>query len=724
MKTITRVPNRLAKEKSPYLLQHQYNPVDWYPWSEEAFAKAKEEDKPIFLSIGYSTCHWCHVMSDESFDDNDVAEILNQNFVSVKVDREERPDVDTVYMNVCQALTGHGGWPLTIIMTPEKRPFYAGTYLPKHTRHGMRGLIELLQIVTEQWKSKRDSIVHTGDEIVRILSENRYDRSGNDWSIDRKLLEDTVRRFSGAFDRRYGGFGKAPKFPTPHNLLFLLRYSVLVGDARALEMVERTLEGMYRGGIFDHVGYGFSRYSTDDRWLVPHFEKMLYDNALLAVTYLEAYQATGRKLYKQVAEKVFQYISREMTSPEGAFYSAQDADSDGEEGKYYLLSASEVEKELGPEAGRQFNSRFGLSQKGNFNGLNIPNLIDNPDFDNFRFENSDVDNPDIYNSDVDNPDIYDSDIDNLSDIDNPSFENYLQIERVLPRLVEYRSGRYHLGKDDKILTSWNGLMIVAYAKAYQVLGGIEYLEKAEKAVKFIEDNLSDDNGTLYVSYRGGTNDTKGFLDDYAFMAWAYLSLYDATLDVDWLEKCISIARIVADLFEDTEDGGCYLYSHDSESLIIRPKETYDGAMPSGNSVIGYVLNRLSMITGNTELNEFADRQLSFLGRAARQYPNGHTFTLIAAIPNIYPSSQLVCVLPDSERTVDIRKEFSQRYLPNTVVLAKTPRNEERLSRLAPYTREQEAVEGKPTFYLCRNYACSAPTNSFEQVLNEIANNRE
>jgi len=673
----TNEANRLIHEKSPYLLQHAYNPVDWYPWCDEAFEKARAEDKPVFLSIGYSTCHWCHVMAHESFEDEEVAEVLNRDYVAIKVDREERPDVDSVYMSVCQALTGHGGWPLTIIMTPDQKPFFAGTYLPKESKHGMRGLLDLLSAVADRWENDRASLIKSGNSIVNFVreQEDRYGEGG----IDRRTFERAAKTFSQSFDRKYGGFGGAPKFPTPHNLMFLMRYSLLENDGRALEMAEKTLESMYRGGIFDHIGHGFARYSTDDRWLVPHFEKMLYDNALLVLTYLEAYQLTGRELYRNVAEKTLGYVVREMTSPEGGFYSAQDADSEGEEGRYYLLSPGEVENAIGTEAGRKFNSRFDITGKGNFEGLNIPNLIENPDYE----------------------------------------EHDHEAEKALDTLREYRRSRYRLHKDDKILTSWNALMIAAFAKAHQATCDIAYLDKAEKAVRFIEENVADGDGTLYVGYRNGRIGIPGFLDDYAFMAWAYLALYEATFEEKYLEKCIRVSGKMSDLFEDTENGGFFLYGEKGEALITRPKETYDGAMPSGNSVAGYVLRRLAELTGNIAIMERAERQMSFLGAAASDYPSSKTFALIAAMSGVYESAQLVCVLPDSEKIVGLKKSLSGKFCPNTTILAKTPRNEKTLSQIAEFTGELVARDGKPTYYLCRNRSCTAPVHSLEMVLREL-----
>jgi len=419
-----KIPNRLANEKSPYLLQHQYNPVDWYPWGEEAFEKAKEEDKPVFLSIGYSTCHWCHVMERESFEDEEVAEVLNKYYISIKVDREERTDVDAIYMAVCQALTGQGGWPLTIFMTPDKKPFFAGTYFPKERKYGRSGIIEILEELQDAWENKRDKVLSAGESVVKGI-ENKYFKS-EAGAVEREALDHAYRYYEQSFDSIYGGFGEAPKFPTPHNLTFLLRYWKMSGNKKALDMVEKTLQSMYQGGMYDHVGWGFSRYSTDKKWLVPHFEKMLYDNALLAIAYLECYQATQNEFYARVAREIFSYVLRDMTSEEGGFFSAEDADSEGVEGKFYVWSLDEVFDVLGRESGKAFCQTFDISNAGNFEGENIPNIIG-------------------------------KDLNTGQDLKN---------ER--EKLFLHREKRIHPLKDDKILTAWNGLMIAALATGARV----------------------------------------------------------------------------------------------------------------------------------------------------------------------------------------------------------------------------------------------------------------
>lgn len=597
--------NRLINEKSPYLLQHAYNPVNWYPWGEEAFAKAKAEDKPIFLSIGYSTCHWCHVMAHESFEDKEVADLLNRNFVSIKVDKEERPDIDAVYMTVCQGMTGSGGWPMTIIMTPEQKPFFAGTYFPKEKKYHIPGVIDILEAVSREWQQNRKTLLDAADSIVRNLNQGKGQSPANGQTdkvglAEKKLFEDAKKRFLSSFDGRYGGFGRSPKFPSPHNLMFLLRYSQFEKDTEALEMVEKTLKQMYRGGIFDHIGFGFSRYSTDEKWLVPHFEKMLYDNALLTIIYLEAYQVTKNELYHVVAAKTMDYIAREMTSEEGGFFSAQDADSEGVEGKYYVFTPEELVEKLGEKEGTEFNQFFDITEKGNFEGKSIPNLIENERY-----------------------------------YDLPS-----HIQSHLEEIYTYRMGRTKLHKDDKILTSWNALMIVAYAKAFKALHEERYLLTTKKAVEFIREKMVYSDDRLHISYREGAATGTGNLDDYAFVIWALLELYEATLETSYLDQAILFAGTMISHFWDEEKGGFYLTDKTAENLIYRPKEVYDGAIPSGNSVASYVLVKLNKLTGKPEYKELSLKQLRFLSSQVSEYPTGYSFSLMALMMELFPQSFL------------------------------------------------------------------------------------
>lgn len=679
----TRIPNKLVDEKSPYLLQHAYNPVKWYPWGTEAFQKAKDENKPIFLSIGYSTCHWCHVMAHESFEDEEVANLLNESFVSIKVDKEERPDIDTVYMTICQVTTGSGGWPLTILMTPDKKPFYAATYLPKEAQYGIIGLMDLLTQVREQWVNDPEDMLLTGARLADIM-KREFEASSDSAEISKDLINLAVTQFNQSFDHDYGGFGNEPKFPSPHNLMFLLRHAKLENDEKSLFMVENTLKHMFRGGIYDHIGYGFSRYSTDAKWLVPHFEKMLYDNALLALVYTEAYQYTKQRLYFVIAEQIFEYIRREMTDAEGGFYSAQDADSEGEEGKYYTFTTEEIISVLGNSDGSFFCEYFDITKVGNFEkGVSIPNLIKNKEINT----------------------------------DNE------KIVRLCDALYDYRRNRYKLHTDDKILTSWNALMITAYATAGKVFQSTEYIDTAKHAMDFINSKLMNEEGRLLVRYRDNDASFYGHIDDYAFYCMACISLYEATFEVDYLQQASTTAYHMIQLFWDNKYGGFFLNAKDSEQLLYRPKEVYDGAIPSGNSVAGYVLQRLANITANPDFIEFANKQLRFLAGQVKEYPAGHSFSLIAFMQKLYPSKEIVCVASrnasarandraatDLENHIELSNYLSQQFEPNTVVLLKTDQNMDALTGVADFTQDYRTINDKTTYYVCENHHCYAPTN--------------
>lgn len=674
-------PNRLIHETSPYLLQHAYNPVNWYPWGEEAFETARAEQKPIFLSIGYSTCHWCHVMAHESFEDQEVADYLNAHFMAIKVDREERPDIDTVYMNVCQALTGGGGWPLTIFMTPDQKPFYAGTYFPKRRRYGQPGLLELLEAVKQSWDTDQNRLDTAGREITALF-EPEDTPAASDRMPDETGIERAVSYFSAAFDPKNGGFGRAPKFPTPHNLMFLLRYARIKNDARILHMVEKTVQQMARGGIFDQIGFGFSRYSTDERWLVPHFEKMLYDNALLTIVLAETYAVTKNPFYRTAAEQTLSYIDREMTSPEGGFYSAQDADSEGEEGKYYTFTPAEIESVLGKEEAEHICRCLDITKEGNFEGKSIPNLLGNPDFQ----------------------------------ATDPV------LEHARPKLQDYRSQRTTLHKDDKILTSWNALMIAAYAKAYRLFGVAEYRSRAVRALQFIAGHLRDENGGLAISYRGGKISGHGLLDDYACLTWAYLELYEATFEAEYLVHALQLADTILERFAD-QNGGFFLNAEDQEKLLFRPKEQYDGAMPSGNSVFAYCLAKLASLTGEPRWQEAADQQMRFYQPQFSNQPNAFSFALMALMQSVYPTKEVVCVFPNEQGVTELTEKLSGCFLPQTSILVKTGQNADSLSNAAPFTKDYIGKEGqKAAFYICQNQSCSPPVFTMEELLKRIAPN--
>lgn len=639
--------NHLKNQTSPYLLQHVNNPVDWYPWCDEAFARAKREDKPVFLSIGYSTCHWCHVMAHESFEDKEVAEILNQYFVSIKVDKEERPDIDRIYMSVCQAFTGSGGWPTSIFMTPEQKPFFAGTYFPKANKYGRIGFLELLLQIHEKWEADRKRLLQSAEEVISVL--NREETVERD--VNEQLIATAYKLYQRAFDDKFGGFGQAPKFPTPHNLLFLMRYYEKSKDTNAMKMVEKTLLQMYRGGMFDHIGGGFSRYSTDRYYLVPHFEKMLYDNALLILAYCKAYQLTKKPIYREVAEKTASYILMEMTSPEGGFYCAQDADSEGIEGKYYLFKPSEIISVLGEEAGKKFNEYFDITENGNFEGENIPNLLGNHQL-------------------------------------SEAMDNHLQV------VYEYRKKRYALHLDDKILTSWNGLMIAAMCHLYRVSKNRAYLEAAIRAQQFLMDWLCED-GTLYVSYRENRRSGKGFLDDYANEIFALLALYEATLEDIYLNRAREFCDKVIGEFYDEAQGGFFLYGEENEQLIIRPKETYDGAVPSGNSMMAYNLVWLHYLTGEERFRDLAESQLRFLSGEAENYPIGYAMFL-TALSDYVDSPDKITIVPKKGA---MPEDLPCRIPLNTV-----------MNILHGPTEEYPLKDDKTTYYQCERQSCHPPVN--------------
>ncbi len=643
--------NRLENETSPYLLAHKDNPVDWYPWGNEAFERAKEEDKPVFLSIGYSACHWCHVLAHESFEDEEIAEILNKYFISVKVDKEERPDIDSVYMAVCQAFTGGGGWPTSIFMTADGKPFFAGTYFPKASRGGMIGFRELLLAIQEKWVSDRNMLLRQSDKIIKHLNSSE---SVSD-TADIELTHLAVSQYERIYDERFGGFGRAPKFPTPHNLLFLLDYYKRYKTAPCLNMAEHTLLAMYRGAMFDHVGAGFCRYSTDKKFLVPHFEKMLYDNALLILAYCKAYAVTKKALYLDVAEKTAAYILREMTSPHGGFYSSQDADSEGEEGKYYLFTPKEIIEVLGREDGERFNRHYDITDTANFEGKNIPNLLKSDPLDK-------------------------------------------SLESFLPILEDYRKKRASLHRDEKILTSWNSLMIAAMCELYLVSEKALYLSAAQNADSFIQKELCDGD-TLYVSFHMGKRGVRGFLDDYAAYIFAQLSLYRATLDDNYLSRAKNLCdKVISDFGDNT--GGFYLYGQDHEELILRPKETYDGAIPSGNSLMAYDLVGLSYLTDRERYKTEAERQLDFLAQSAAQYPTNHAMFLIALLEHGAPPTKIT-VAPDGQTD----KSVLPLALPRdaTVIVLPTP------------TKEYPLKNGKTTYYVCRGHSCLPPVNDLYEL---------
>ena len=598
--------NRLGKEKSPYLLQHSYNPVDWCPWGEEAFEKAKQEGKPIFLSIGYAACHWCHVMEEESFSDDEVAALLNDAFVCIKVDRQERPDIDATYMGVCQLLTGSGGWPLTIIMTPEKKPFFAATYLPKHVKYGQVGIIELASRIKQLWKTRRKELEVSAEGILASLQEN-----SEHGELDPKIIDRAYAELSQRFDAEHGGFDTEPKFPTAHILLFLLRYWKRTKDSRALDMVEKTLLAMRFGGIYDHIGFGFHRYSTDAQWHIPHFEKMLYDQAMLALAYTEAYQVTKKKEYKQTAKEILAYVLRDMVSEEGGFYAAEDADSEGVEGKFYVWGREEIKNILGKD-GETLCSIFSIEDEKE-NILHISKQL-------------------------------------------------TEREQVLwsaarQKLFAAREKRARPLKDDQVLTDWNGLMIAALAKAGAVFGESKYIDAAKHAAALILTRCKDGK----LQHNDGI---MGFLDDYAFFIWGLLELYEATFDVHYLQTALKLNKEVLTHFLDRQNGGFYITAEDSEVVLQRRKEWYDSALPSGNAVTMFNLLRFNRITGDRTYEDHA----RMLGQAfpLSNGPSAYAFFMIAI--DFLADPSYVVVTANKE----IIRELRRHFIPKMIILYTDP----------------------------------------------------
>ena len=631
--------NHLKNETSPYLLQHADNPVDWYPWCGEAFERAKSEDKPVFLSIGYSTCHWCHVMAHESFENSETAELLNKNFISVKVDREERPDIDSVYMTVCQAFTGSGGWPMSVFMTWDKKPFFAGTYFPPTPRLGMPSLRDVLNAVTMQWDTEREKLLQSAENITDMLKNTESVKTNK---VNGDIVETAAEMLRKSYDSIHGGFGSAPKFPMPHELMFLMYYAKINSDETAQKMSEKTLLQMRKGGIFDHIGGGFSRYSTDRYFLAPHFEKMLYDNAMLIIAYSAMYSLTGSKVYLETALKTADYILCEMTSPEGGFYSAQDADSEGVEGKYYTFTLDEIMSVLG-DKGKHFSETFDITEHGNFEGVNIPNLLKSGDLDT-------------------------------------DFEAEFQ------KLYEYRKKRTKLHLDDKILLSWNSMMIAAMSMLYRVSHTGKYLRAAENAQRFIEENMSDGE-LLYTSFRDGKRSDTAFLEDYAYYIAALIELYNSTLDKKYLMRAEKLCAEAVRRFSD-KNGGFNMC--ESTELLMNPKELNDGAVPSGNSIMAYVFVRLYQLTENEEYREYAKKQLDFMSAQAQDYPSGHCMFLLAKLLNEAPPPRVVI---SSKGSLDIS---NLPFLANVTFIQAD--------------EKYPLLNGRTTFYVCRGNTCLPPSN--------------
>ncbi len=690
--------NRLIHETSPYLLQHAHNPVDWYPWGEEALAKAKTEDKPILLSVGYSSCHWCHVMESESFENETTAQLMNEHFVNIKVDREERPDIDALYMDAVQAMTGSGGWPMTVFLTPEGLPFYGGTYFPPKDRYGMPGFPALLRRISNYYRTQREKVEETAAQFrdfynrrVR-LAQPMAGEISQDSSRDLTVLKEAVGRLAASFDNSSGGFGGAPKFPHPMSLDFLLhqRLRRAAGTPQAssasahpsdseLGIVEFTLEKMARGGIYDHIGGGFHRYAVDDRWLVPHFEKMLYDNALLSRVYLHTYQITGKPFYRRICEETLDYVQREMLHPAGGFSSTQDADSEGVEGKFYLWTPAEVKDALGAEDGALFCAFYDVTEHGNFEHKNILHV--------------------------------DHTLEAIAQQQNVSLE---RLEQALARgrqvLYDVRARRVWPGLDTKILTGWNGLMLRSFAEAARVLGRNDYRASAERTADFLLSAMNS-NGRLLRSYRDGQAKLKGYLEDYANLALALLELYQTTHNARWFSAARKLADQMIDLFWDEQDGGFFSTGKDHEQLIGRPKELMDNATPSGNSAAAELLLRLAAYTGEDDYRSRAETILRPLVPAMAEHPSALSQMLIALDFLIGPTYEVAIIgdptAPDTRALLDT---LNQQFRPNLVLAVARPDDSAAISAV-PLLQERPQRDGAATAYVCQNFACKEPVTA-------------
>lgn len=689
--------NRLADEKSPYLLQHADNPVDWYPWGENAFKKARREDKPIFLSIGYATCHWCHVMAHESFEDEDVARLMNDAFVNIKLDREERPDIDNTYMTVCQMITGHGGWPLTIIMTPDKEPFYAATYIPKQSRSNRMGMMEFVPAIKDAWNNDRENVMKSAEQIKHGFSRT-LNLGRADSEVPVEMIQKARQELKNRYDPVKGGFGAAPKFPSPHNLLFLLEYHRLNDDEKALSMVHHTLREMRLGGIWDHVGFGFHRYSTDQEWLLPHFEKMLYDQAMLLRAYTEAWRETGDSLLRKTAYEIVDYLDECLTSKEGAFYSAEDADSEGEEGTFYIWSVDEIDRTLNRDEAALFKQIFNFEPDGNFRdeatgqktGKNIPHLKKKPEELSGEL---------------------DMNIDELSS----------QIDKMLGKLKEAREKRERPLLDDKILTDWNGLMISALCRAGVYFKDDSLVERAEKAWGVLENACLTGNGQLLHRLKDGEAEIDAMADDYAFSILALTDLYDATFNPSYLKTAVRLQeRFDTDFLDDTY-GGYFFTGKNAEELLGRQKEIYDGAIPSSNSVAAFNLMRLARRTGVPKMEERAHRIFRTFSEQIEHSPSGYTFAMLSFL--LLHSSAAEVVITGNEKTGKVEKAAARaRELlnGNSSVLVKVSESADMLAEAAPFSQEYPAEE-ELNIYVCRNFQCERPVQTIagmEKLLKE------
>ncbi len=688
-------PNQLINEKSPYLIQHAHNPVDWHPWSEATFERARAENKPIFLSIGYATCHWCHVMEKESFEDNEAARYLNDTFICIKVDREERPDIDAVYMAACQMLTGSGGWPLSIFMTPQKKPFFAATYLPKQSRYGRAGLIDICRQVKDLWSQQIEKIETSATSITAGL-DRAFTFTAAD-EPDATVLETAYRHIRAAFDVQYGGFEPAPKFPTPHRLLFLMRCYYRNQDQNSLDMVQETLKAMRLGGIWDHIGYGFHRYSTDQRWLLPHFEKMLYDQALMASVYLEAYQLTKNPLFADTAADILTYVLRDMTDTEGGFYSAEDADSEGEEGKFYVWTTTEFRDILSDEIARRWEPILRLSPEGNFTdeatrqktGSNIIHLTA------------------ILAAWAQKLEIPESQLQN-------------EWRYIRDRLFAVRKKRIHPLKDDKILTDWNGLMISALAMAARILNKSEYEAAARNAADFILRRMVDASGRLYHRYRDGELAVAAHAADYAFLIQGLINLYQTSFDLKFAEQAQVLQEQMIENFWDDKNGGFFSTPEDSTDLPVRPKELYDGAIPSANSVALVNLVSLGRLTGDPGWEDRAQSLVQAFAGTVKSQPQAFTYFLCGLDFALQPGQEIIITgEPLAPDTRQLLEALNMNFTPHKVAIVKSDQNADRLSKFSGYTDGLQVIQGKATAHVCRDGSCTDSTSDSQIMLDKV-----
>ncbi|PKD43926.1 thioredoxin domain-containing protein [Rhodohalobacter barkolensis] len=679
--------NRLSKEKSPYLLQHAENPVDWFPWSEEAFDKARKENKPVFLSIGYATCHWCHVMAHESFEDDEVARLMNEAFVNIKVDREERPDIDNTYMTVCQMLTGQGGWPLTIIMTPDKEPFFAATYLPKRSMQNRIGMTDLVPQIKNAWQNDRQRIDEAVKRIKEGFSKSLHLGQSNQ-ALPENITEDTFQNLKNRYDPEFGGFGGSPKFPSPHNLLFLADYAHIHEHDEAKEMVGKTLLQMRLGGLWDHIGKGFHRYSTDHEWLLPHFEKMLYDQATLLMAFAEGWKLTGEPLFKETALDIVDYVESQLKSPDGLFYSAEDADSEGEEGKFYVWSREEIDAVLTDEESDLFCKHYNIRSEGNFldestrqrTGKNIPHLSHL-----------------------------------LTDLEES------KLTEIRQKLNQQREKRIRPLLDDKILTDWNGLMIAALAKSGVLLNETELIEKAEKAFKQLLNLCKTEQSLLLHRIKDGEAEIEGMADDYAFLIWGATELCNATFDPGYLSEAVELQKRFTEHFADQKHGGFFYTAEHAEVLLGRQKEIYDGAIPSSNSVAVYNGYKLSRLTGQSEFEHQVEQILTAFSEQISDAPAGYTFAIYAHQVIQQPSNEILITAEKvDEKTNSLLNTAREFAGTGSVILLKTVETSDQLGAVAPFAKSYPIKE-KPAVYVCSNFSCRAPVFDMESLKNLLQN---